>query len=55
MLKGVYHYLLQYDPEATRLMGFVHSLLGNHDGSVLDVGCGYGRYLKLLKDADYDV
>jgi len=55
MIKGVYHYLLQYDPEADRLVGFVHSLLENHNGSVLDVGCGYGRYLKLLQDTGYDV
>lgn len=54
MLKGVYHYLLQYDPEADRLMGFVHSLLENHEGSVLDVGCGYGRYLKILQNSGYD-
>jgi len=55
MLKGVYHHLLQYDPEADRLMGFIHSLLENHNGSVLDIGCGYGRYLKLLQDTGYDV
>ncbi len=55
ILKGVYHYILQYDPEADRLMGFIRSLLANRDGSVLDVGCGYGRYLKLLQNSGYDV
>ena len=47
---------LNYDVEAKQLMQYVQSLVKPHDKPrLLDVACGYGRYLKLLQDAKYDV
>ena len=56
MIKEHYHNILRYDPEMVQLMEYVHSLLMvNKNARILDVGCGYGRYLKPLQKTGYDV
>lgn len=47
-LKSLYLALVAYDFEQRKLIEFVRAGAGNPPGSVLDVGCGYGRLLRPL-------
>lgn len=48
-IKRVCHRVLMADFEREKVLGFVLSLVSESNEKVLDVGCGYGRYLKSLK------
>jgi SAM-dependent methyltransferase len=54
-VKSVYRSLLAVDQESPKVLSYVRRALGeggrNAQGTVLDVGCGYGRTLRLLKSA----
>jgi len=54
-LRHLYHAAVSFDREAATVVEFVAR--GRASGSalsVLDVGCGYGRYLRLLRDRGLD-
>lgn len=53
--KRLNQYLLQYDFESLKFMEFVSASIADRDARILDVGCGYGRYLKLLTDKGLNV
>lgn len=52
----LYTHILSYDVEAKQLMRFVQSIVKPQDNArILDVACGYGRYLRQLQNAKYHV
>jgi len=56
LLKSVYRGAVTFDSEARAVIEFARSACaGATEQRVLDVGCGYGRNLRLLRDAGFDV
>jgi SAM-dependent methyltransferase len=53
-LKGAYAALLSADDEAPRVLAMVRDALRGQAGQVVDVGCGYGRYLRLFAASGID-
>ena len=50
--KRIYRQVLSFDRETPRLLAFVRrGLAGTQQGLVVDVGCGYGRTLRSLRNA----
>ncbi len=47
MIKNLYRGLIKYDLEEKTLLSYLYKYSGK--GDVLDVGCGYGRMLKLME------
>ena len=48
-LKRIYIALVAVDWETPRVLDMISGALGSLRGPVVDVGCGYGRYLRPLK------
>ena len=48
LLGRIYFALIDADTEAPRIRAMIEAALGDGRGTVIDVGCGYGRYLRLL-------
>jgi SAM-dependent methyltransferase len=48
LLTSAYLVLSTVDTEAPRVLAMVRDALRGQPGPVVDVGCGYGRYLRLL-------
>jgi SAM-dependent methyltransferase len=56
LLKSVYRGAVTFDSEARAVISFARSACaGATERRVLDVGCGYGRNLRLLRDAGFVV
>ena len=55
MIKRFYHYVITYDFEMIYLNSVVQTLLMNGKGNILDVGCGYGRYLKHFQENGFNI
>ncbi len=53
-LKRAYLALIAPDSETPRVMEMISSALGESKGAVLDVGCGYGRYLRRMTESGID-
>ena len=53
-IKKIYHKILQTNFEQQKILYFVRKYV-NPKGFILDVGCGYGKNLKLLSEAGYQV
>jgi SAM-dependent methyltransferase len=47
-MKAAYLDLISADTESPRVLAMVEEALAGARGPVVDVGCGYGRYLRLL-------
>ena len=54
MLKEWYQKIINPDYEQEKLLNFVHQFI-QPKAKIVDIGCGYGRYLIPLKQAGYDV
>ena len=48
MLRALYTRLVNVDVETPRVLALVGLALKDRNGLVVDVGCGYGRYLRPL-------
>jgi SAM-dependent methyltransferase len=56
LLKSVYRETVTFDDEARAVLAFCHAGCAREGGRrVIDVGCGYGRNLRLLRDRGFDV
>ncbi|MBS0286838.1 MAG: class I SAM-dependent methyltransferase [Proteobacteria bacterium] len=55
MLKKLYQYITSPDNEKEKLLAFVDKIAKSNKTKILDVGCGYGRYLKPLQSKGYDI
>jgi len=53
-IKNIYQKILKTSFEQQKIIYFMRKYV-NPSGSVLDIGCGYGRNLKLFSDAGYRV
>lgn len=54
-LKSAYRATLSHDPETPKVVEFVNDLVKEDSGRVVvDVGCGYGRTLRALKNRGID-
>ena len=52
MIKNLYQKLTHYSSEDKKLLSFLRKYVKKND--VLDVGCGYGRILRLLETQNYN-
>lgn len=53
MLKKLYRKITRYSLEENKLLEFLDEY--TNEKNILDVGCGYGRILRLLKSNNYNV
>jgi len=53
-LRRAYLAWIAPDSEAPRVMEMIIAALGESKGAVLDVGCGYGRYLRRMTESGID-
>jgi len=52
MIKNIYHKIINYSLEEKKLLSYIKKYANHND--VLDVGCGYGRILRILKSEKYN-
>jgi 2-polyprenyl-3-methyl-5-hydroxy-6-metoxy-1,4-benzoquinol methylase len=52
MIKDLYLHLVSSDPESKKLLSLINKY-AQPDSRILDVGCGYGRNLEVLRRAGY--
>jgi len=52
MIKNIYHKITSYALEEKKLLSYIEKYVEHKE--VLDVGCGYGRILQLLKSKKYN-
>lgn len=55
MLKKLYHFVTSPDKEKEKLLCFVEKFSQHNKIKILDVGCGFGRYLIPLQKKGYDI
>lgn len=53
-MKTLYARLVGVDLETPVVFAMVRAALTEREGKVVDVGCGYGRYLRLFREAGID-
>ena len=54
MLRNVYLALIAPDVESAKLMRYINAALHPPSALVVDVGCGYGRHLRAMRDRGID-
>lgn len=55
MLKKIYQYITSPDKEKEKLLALIDKYASSNNPKILDVGCGYGRYLKPLQDKGFNI
>lgn len=55
MLKRLYVALISPDPETPVILSFIRRALALKPGRIVDIGCGYGRLLKPLRESGCEV